>query len=44
MAGSVERVPFRQTSASVAMDAARGVAALLVLVDHCHNLFFLPFG
>lgn len=43
MTQSVERVPFRQTSASVALDATRGIAALLVLFDHCHNLFFLGF-
>lgn len=43
MTQSVERVPFRQTSASVALDATRGVAALLVLFDHTHNLFFLDF-
>lgn len=43
MAATAQRVPFRETSASVALDAARGLAALLVLMDHCHNLFFLPF-
>ena len=32
---------FRQTGASVALDALRGAAALLVLLDHCKNLFFV---
>jgi peptidoglycan/LPS O-acetylase OafA/YrhL len=41
MAAEAERVPFRQTGASVSLDAARGIAALLVLLDHCHNLFFV---
>lgn len=44
MAGSAERVPFRQTGGSVSLDAIRGIAALLVLFDHCHNLFFLDYG
>jgi peptidoglycan/LPS O-acetylase OafA/YrhL len=44
MAASAERVPFRQTGGSVALDAIRGLAALLVLFDHCHNLFFLDYG
>ena len=44
MAATTERVPFRQTGASVALDAIRGIAALLVLVDHCHNLFFVNCG
>jgi peptidoglycan/LPS O-acetylase OafA/YrhL len=39
MAATSERAPFRQTAASVALDAMRGIAALLVLLDHCHNLF-----
>ena len=37
----VERPSFRQTGASVALDAMRGAAALLVLFDHCKNLFFV---
>ena len=37
----MERPAFRQTGASVALDATRGAAALLVLLDHCHNLFFV---
>lgn len=41
MAAISERVPFRQTGASVALDAIRGIAALLVMFDHCHNLFFV---
>jgi peptidoglycan/LPS O-acetylase OafA/YrhL len=41
MARSRERVSFRDTTASVALDAVRGVAALLVLLDHTHNLFFV---
>jgi peptidoglycan/LPS O-acetylase OafA/YrhL len=44
MAATAERVPFRQRGASVALDAARGLAALLVLFDHCHNLFFVNAG
>jgi peptidoglycan/LPS O-acetylase OafA/YrhL len=44
MAADAERVPFRQTGASVALDAIRGLAALLVLFDHCHNLFFVNCG
>lgn len=39
-----ERISFRDTVASVALDALRGFAALLVVFDHCHNLFFLPLG
>lgn len=41
MSATGERVSFRHTAASVALDAVRGVAALLVLFDHCHNLFFV---
>jgi peptidoglycan/LPS O-acetylase OafA/YrhL len=37
-----ERLSFRKTSASVALDALRGVAAVLVLLDHCQRLFFVP--
>ena len=44
MAVVAERVSFRETGASVALDAIRGAAALLVMFDHCHNLFFLQFG
>ena len=45
MAATAERVPFRQTGASVALDAARGLAALLVLFNlHRHNLFFVNAG
>jgi peptidoglycan/LPS O-acetylase OafA/YrhL len=41
MAANAESVPFRQTGASVALDAMRGIAALLVVADHCHNLFLV---
>ena len=41
MASNAESVPFRQTGASVALDAIRGIAALLVVADHCHNLFLV---
>jgi peptidoglycan/LPS O-acetylase OafA/YrhL len=41
MARTHDRVSFRDTSASVALDAVRGAAALLVLLDHTHNLFFV---
>jgi peptidoglycan/LPS O-acetylase OafA/YrhL len=44
MAVTAERVPFRQTGGSVALDAMRGLAALLVVFDHCHNLFFVDAG
>lgn len=39
-----ERATFRDSYASVALDAMRGIAALLVLLDHCHNLFFVNLG
>ena len=35
------RIAFRDTGASVWLDATRGCAALLVLADHCHNLYFV---
>jgi peptidoglycan/LPS O-acetylase OafA/YrhL len=38
-----ERTSFRHTAASVTLDALRGIAALLVLFDHTHNLFFVNF-
>jgi len=44
MAVAPERVSFRETGASVALDAIRGLAALLVMFDHCHNLFFVDYG
>jgi len=44
MAAVPERVSFRETGASIALDAIRGVAALLVMFDHCHNLFFVDYG
>ncbi len=44
MAVSSERVAFRETGASVALDAIRGIAALVVMFDHCHNLFFVDYG
>jgi len=44
MAVIPERVSFRDTGASVALDAIRGLAALVVMFDHCHNLFFLDYG
>lgn len=34
-------VPFRQTTASVWLDLIRGLAAVLVLLDHTHHLFFV---
>jgi peptidoglycan/LPS O-acetylase OafA/YrhL len=34
------RIAFRDTGASVWLDATRGCAALLVLADHFHNLYF----
>jgi len=33
-------IAFRDTGASVWLDATRGCAALLVLADHFHNLYF----
>ncbi len=44
MAVSQERVAFRETGASVGLDAVRGIAALVVMFDHCHNLFFVNCG
>ncbi len=44
MAVSRERVAFRETGASVGLDAIRGIAALVVMFDHCHNLFFVDCG
>ena len=41
MGTPLKRPSFRQTGASVALDAMRGAAALLVLLDHCKNLFFV---
>ena len=38
---AAERIKFRETGASLWLDATRGCAALLVLLDHCHNLFFV---
>lgn len=36
--------PFRQTVASVLLDALRGIAALLVCIDHWRHLFFLDYS
>jgi peptidoglycan/LPS O-acetylase OafA/YrhL len=44
MSSTSARGAFRHTAASVSLDATRGAAALLVLFDHCHNLFFVGFG
>lgn len=36
-------VPLARTKASVALDAIRGIAALLVFINHWRRLFFIPF-
>lgn len=36
-------VPFAQTQASVALDLLRGLAAVLVLVDHWRNMLFVDY-
>jgi peptidoglycan/LPS O-acetylase OafA/YrhL len=36
-------VPFASTTASVLLDALRGVAAFLVLIEHWRNAFFVDF-
>lgn len=41
MPNPVERAGFRGTVASVLLDLMRGLAALLVLLDHTHQLFFV---
>ncbi len=41
MGTTLKRPSFRQTGASVTLDALRGAAALLVVLDHCKNLFFV---
>lgn len=43
MATSREHTSFRHTAASVALDAVRGAAAVLVMFDHTHNLFFVNY-
>lgn len=40
MAPPTQRVQFRDTGASLLLDLVRGLAAVLVLADHTHHLFF----
>lgn len=37
-------VRFGETQASVLLDLVRGLAALIVVAEHCRNLFFVDFG
>lgn len=40
---SAPRVPFAETDASVLLDLVRGLAAVIVLLEHWRNIFFLDY-
>ena len=40
---SSPRIPFTSTSASVLLDLARVIAALLVCLEHWRNLFYVDY-
>jgi peptidoglycan/LPS O-acetylase OafA/YrhL len=42
--GVDEGVPFTESTASVLLDAIRGTAAFIVLIEHWRNLFFIDYA
>jgi peptidoglycan/LPS O-acetylase OafA/YrhL len=43
MATTIEKTAFKDTTASVLLDLLRGLAALLVLLEHWRNLLFIDY-